>query len=40
MSLQMFDLSGRVAVVIGGTQGLGLQIALAKAGYGRIINIA
>jgi NAD(P)-dependent dehydrogenase (short-subunit alcohol dehydrogenase family) len=34
MSLQMFDLSGRVAVVIGGTQGLGLQIALGLASAG------
>ena len=34
MSLRIFDLSGRVAVVIGGTSGLGLAIArgLAEAG--------
>jgi NAD(P)-dependent dehydrogenase (short-subunit alcohol dehydrogenase family) len=34
MSLQLFDLSGRVAVVTGGTQGLGLEIALGLARAG------
>jgi NAD(P)-dependent dehydrogenase (short-subunit alcohol dehydrogenase family) len=34
MSLQLFDLSGRVAVVTGGNQGLGLEIALGLARAG------
>lgn len=34
MSLQLFDLSGRVAVVTGGSQGLGLEIALGLARAG------
>jgi len=32
--LELFDLSGRVAVVIGGTSGLGREIALGYAGAG------
>lgn len=34
MSLQLFDLKGRVAVVTGGNQGLGLEIALGLARAG------
>jgi NAD(P)-dependent dehydrogenase (short-subunit alcohol dehydrogenase family) len=34
MSLQLFDLSGRVAVVMGGTSGIGRAIALALAEAG------
>ena len=34
MSLTLFDLNGKVAVVIGGTTGLGRAIALGLAGAG------
>jgi gluconate 5-dehydrogenase len=40
MSIQLFDLSGKTALVTGGTHGLGMAIAtgLARAGAGIIIN--
>ncbi len=34
MSLELFDLTGRVAVVMGGTSGIGRTLALALAGAG------
>src|SRR5450631_402752 len=34
MSLELFDLSGRVAVVMGGTSGIGRMIALSMAKAG------
>jgi gluconate 5-dehydrogenase len=40
MSLQLFDLKGKTALITGGTHGLGMAIAtaLAKAGAGIIVN--
>ena len=37
---QMFDLSGRVAIVTGGNGGLGLAMALGLAGAGADIVVA
>lgn len=36
---QLFDLSGRVAIVTGGSRGLGLQIARALAEYGATVAL-
>ena len=36
---QLFDLSGRVAIVTGGSRGLGLQIARALAEYGAAVAL-
>ena len=37
---ELFDLSGRVAIVTGGSRGLGLQIARALGEYGASLALA